>query len=392
MNTDRWFVPMMMVSLAMPASLVAQPLRTNVDGFFMFAQRTLRANNLKLDSGCNLGVNCAQPSANSECGTATFSEIRTANGAQIAADDVGFQSSGASVWQLFTNGDFRRDNLELRHPGVQPLSTPIVAGACAAGCATNPAPLAAACGVPDPFPACAPGATVTATAGQDCAGAPDLVRGNGRCNLRPGTYGDVRVKDGAGVDLSAGVYTVCSFTVGKHADVTGVGSTVEIAAGASDALRVGNLSTFGGQCGDLAVHVAGVRQITFGKSASVAARLCAPASALNLGHGNSLTGQFVGDTIVMDRNNVGHCCSGLCTCIDGFTPTAAAVGTTVTLNSQCDLGNATAVRVCGIAAAITSQSANLLAVTVPPGAHGACGIEVDSAVGVFRAFETLAVP
>src|SRR4051812_38645211 len=45
-----------------PGRAQAQALRRNLDSFFIFAQRTVRANDLKLDAGCNVGVNCAKPS------------------------------------------------------------------------------------------------------------------------------------------------------------------------------------------------------------------------------------------------------------------------------------------------------------------------------------------
>jgi len=72
-------------------------------------------------------------------------------------------------------------------------------------------------------------------------------------------------------------------------------------------------------------------------------------------------------------------------------PSAASVGATITLFSTCDLNAATEVRICGIAAPFVSRAEDKVEVTVPPGAAGACPVQVLSPAGTYTAAGTLTV-
>lgn len=370
--------------------LADHPLRRDLRSYFIFAMRSLQAKDLKLSGVCNVGVNCAQPADQSFCGQASFEHLRMGDDSQLAAEDINFQTPAASVWQLFTNHPYNTANVEVRHPPVEPLSPlPIIPGTCDPGCVPHYDAIEALCGFPNPFPACDPLKMVEVKPGKDCLGATDTVPGNGTCNLPPGSYGEVLVRDNGVLVMDAGTYDVCALHIGKNTDVDGKGTVVNVAAGDPHSMRVSNNSTFGAECGDLTVRIAGTPQVILGKSSTIAAKICAPAASLALGHGNTLIGQFVGDRVSLDRSNVAQCCGGKCTCIDSFTPLSAHVGETVTLSSGCNLDSATAVRICGIDTPIVSVNSNSLVVAVPAGATGDCEIEVESVPGVFTTRGTL---
>lgn len=284
-----------------PAALA--DMQRDLGSFFLVAARSISGKNLSVDGPCDMGVVCAQPSSNSSCGTASFEDVTFADGSQLGADVVSFNKPGASVFDLFTNGPTPR-NVTVRDGGGA-LSLPLFPGACGAGCAPDVAALESMCGFPTPFPSCDASRPVT-VGGGDCPNGLDTVPGNGRCDLPPGTYGDMVVRDNAKLSLSAGTYVACTFLVGKNAVVTGHGVALQIDGGG---FRIGNLSKLGSECGDFAVRVKGQGPVTLGKTVSLVASLCAPAGSMSLGNGNQLKGQFVGDTIAMDRSNVGECCS-----------------------------------------------------------------------------------
>lgn len=382
-------------TVGLPGMANAQPLRRDLGSYFIFAQRNVQGKDLQLQSGCNIGVNCAKPTQNSTCGTASFEAIFAKDGSQIAADDVNFSQPGASIGQLFTNGTFNANNVTVRTPPVQPLDPkPIIAGTCGPACTPTPGSLEALCGFPAAFPACNPANTVLVQPGLDCIGGVDTTPGDNRCNLAPGTYGDIVVKDNGQLDMTAGDYNICSILVGKNANVNGSASVLNISVPGAQhrkVMQVGNTSVLGGQCGDFTVRISGPGDVQYGKSAKIAAKVCGPQSDMNLGHGNTLKGQFIGDDVNLDRGNTGECCGGGCTCIDSFSPSSAKVGATITLNSQCDLNAATSVKICGIDAPIVTKTTNVVTVTVPAGANGACMVEVFSAAGVFKSLGTLTV-
>jgi hypothetical protein len=244
---------------------------------------------------------------------------------------------------------------------------------------------------PDPFPDCQPGSPVIVPANADCSGVPDQNPGNGRCDLAPGDYGDVVVQQFGKLTLVGGTYNVCSFSTARNTSTIVDGPSI-INIASPGTLQISNESSFGQQCGDIAIRLEGNGEVTFGRNASITANVCAPRSTVNLGHNNVLTGQFIGDVVESNSDNDGFCCEGgVCACFDEFKPTSAHVGDEITLTSACDLTSVTAVKICDITATINTQSSGELKVTVPVGAAGACTIKVESAAGVYTAAGTLNV-
>jgi hypothetical protein len=371
-----------MTSLAMPAA--AQPLNRNLSSYLIFASKYARVKNLNIDTACNIGVNCAAPSAKSKCGQLIFDDVFFANGSQAVADNVNCRKGGV-LWQLFRNGGGPCDvNATINHPPIEPFSpTPIIAGTCDNTCTPDVAALKALCGFPSPFPACDPSKKVIVRAGQDCDTQGFSVvepLGDGRCQLPPGQYGTIQVRNGGTLELSPGNYDVCDFKVSRNALVQATNSVLNVSAGGS--FRVGGQSTVGQNCGDLAVFVDGTKRVTFGRGSVIAAKLCAPGAPVKLGHSNQLLGQFIGDYVTANRGNHGQCCDGggRCTCVDTFSPTSLHCGAELTLNSACDLTSASSVTVCAQPAMINSKTATTLKVTVPM-VNGPCPIVVTDSLG-----------
>ena len=387
------FTPLAVVTLlalALARTAAANPpLRRDLGSYFALAMRTMSAKNLRVLSACNVGVDCGTPNASSTCGTASFENPFFADGSQLAVDRPNFSKPGGDLFQLFANQGGPFANVNVRLPPIETFATPIIPGTCDTNCNPNFAAVEQLCGFPNPFPACDPSKNVVAQPNADCVGAPDAVPGNGRCDLGPGTYGSVEVRNLANMEFTGGNYNLCSFAAGKRTIVSAATPAVlNVASGGS--FQVSDTSKLGAQCGDFTVFILGVGNVTFGRNGSVTASICAPQSDFNLGDNNHLLGQFIGDTMSADRGNEGRCCEG-CSCFDDFTPTSARVGDTITFDSKCDLKLVTSIKICGVAATILNQTTNVLTAKVPAGAVGACTVEADSAVGVFQAFGTLTV-
>lgn len=383
------------------------PLRRDLPAYFIFANRTARLKNMTLSDACNIGVNCQRPNTSSECGKLIFENPTLAQGSQAAGDGTFFTVPNGSVWQLFRN-DFSDplNGTTIGLPGMQPDGSdaltplPILGDldgdghpSCDAACVTDAGDLEKACGFPDPFPSCDSSKPVIVPANADCSGVPDAIPGNGRCDLPPGTYGDLVVQAFGRLTFVGGVYDLCSIQAGQHTStIAAAPTTIHIPDPGT--VAIGNQSSWGQKCGDFTIQVKGTTATTFGRNGSMAMNLCAPSTTVNLGHANVLTGQFVGDTVNADADNDGHCCaSGNCTCVDEFKPSSISVGGTLTLTSACDLTKATAVKICDVTATITLQSASELQVTVPAvgGTPKSCSVKIISSVGVYTATDTLTV-
>ncbi|MCW5889561.1 MAG: hypothetical protein KIT14_03320 [bacterium] len=392
-----------LLGLVMPALAEAQPLRTDLDSYFIFAMRNASLKNMDVLSPCNTGVNCAQPSTNSSCGSATHENSFYADGSQIAADFTRWPKNGANIFQLFSNRVNSPQNVTIRQPGpgpngANPLSLPILGDLDGDGvpscqtvgqqCVPDFGDLEAFCGLPNPFPACDLTKTVVVSSGGDCVGVPDSSPGNRQCDLPAGTYGNLTVQNGASISFDGGTYQFCSVNMGKNTNSTVKAlSTVNV----SGNMSVNNGSTFGAQCGDFTVNAAGGGAVSFGRNASVSMFLCAPQRNVSLGHNNDLLGRFVGDVVNSDSNNRGRCCGSRCACFDDFTPTTASVGGVITLTSGCSLSSVSGVKICAIPATIVAQGVNEIQVRVPAGAAGACPVEVESSAGTFIASHKLTV-
>jgi hypothetical protein len=372
---------------ALPAE--AQPLRTNLDAWFLFAMQNANVKNEDLLGPCNVGVNCPHPPNNSECGVISHENSFYADGSQIAGDLAKFSKPGADIFQLFTNQLNGSPNI--RQPPVQPLSVPIVGDldmdgnpSCAlqgGTCVPDYGDMEKFCGMPAPFPACDVLKPVLVLQGQDCLLATDTQLGNMRCDLGPGTYGNLTVQNGGTISFDGGTYQFCTVVYGK--DTTTLAAAPAILNVSGD-YKVNNAATFALDCGELSVNAKGPGDVSFGRNSSITGFFCAPERNVNLGHNNDLTGRFVGDVIRANSNNRGHCCGGNCTCFDAFSPTTVDPLDQVTLTSNCPLTLVSEVRVCGFVANVVSVTVDTLVLEVPAAAAGmSCSIEVDSAAGTF---------
>jgi hypothetical protein len=404
MNSNTRFRILGAAALALaPALAVAQPLRTDLNSYFIFSMRTVSVKNLDVLSACNTGVNCDQPATNSSCGTVTHEDSFYADGSQIAGDMSRWPKAGANIFQLFSNLVMSPQNVTIRQPGpgpngANPLSTPILGDLDGDGnpscqtvgqqCVPDYGDLEVFCGMPNPFPGCNLAKTVLVTSGGDCPPF-DTAPNNGQCDLPPDTYGNLNVQNGASISFDGGTYQFCSVSIGKNTNsTTKAASTLNV----SGNFDINNGSTFGSDCGDFTVNAAGGGAIAFGRNAFVAMALCAPQRNVNLGHNNDLLGRFVGDVVNADSNDRGRCCGGRCACFDEFAPTTQSVGGIITLKSGCSLASVSEVRICNIPATIVTPGVNEIEVMVPAGATGQCTVEVASSAGTFSATQKLTVP
>jgi hypothetical protein len=387
-------------ALAVGAALTAgsafgQVLNRNLGAYHVFGSKSVNLKNYTLLGACNIGVDCAKPSSNSDCGVLSQEDVFYADGSQAAGDNAKFTKAGASVWQLFSNDVGSPGNVTVRAPGGTSVLTPLpiigdrdndsVASCRTVGgqCETDEGDLEVACGLPAPFPPCNPFQVVHVAANADCAGAADPIPGNSRCDLAPGVYGPLDVENKGKVTLAGGLYVFCSVNVGKNTSIIASSPATILTSG--DFL-VNNEASLGQQCGDITVLAKGPGAFGFGRSSSITGFFCAPSRLIALGHDNDLTGQFIAEEVNADSNDRGHCCAPAddCSCIDSFFPTTASVGTNVSLRGGCPLSGVTLVKICGIVAPIVSETENEVVVTVPPGAAGACPIEVHSISGIFH--------
>lgn len=392
--------------LASVAAAANPPLVTDLSRYFIFSMKNAGLKNITLLGACNIGVNCAQPNPNSSCGVTTNENVFYADGSQLAADVSKFNRPGASVWQLFSNQVNGASNLVVRLPGSKPdgsdpLVLPILPDldgdgnpSCkteAQSCVPDNGDLAVACGFPAVAPACDPTLPVKVVPASDCIGAPDAVPGNGRCDLPPGTYGDLNVQNAGLLTLVGGDYVVCGLLIGKSTTTTiGTPAVIDVLGD----LRINNDSTFGQGCKGITVRLHGFGDSSFGRNATIQGDFCAPDRTMLIGHNNDLTGRFIGDTITADSNNRGHCCDPVataCACFDDFSPTTAMVGDAITLVGSCDMAATTGVRICGLAATFTVVTPTEISAQVPAGAAGACPVQLDSSAGTYTASATLTV-
>src|SRR5262249_22624273 len=163
------------IAAASRRSDAGPPLRRDLSAYLFFGLRSVGLKNMTVTGACNSGVDCAQPNPNSDCGVITHEDPNYADGSQIAGDRARFSTGGGIIFQLFSNKPTGLDNVFINSPPVEPLSpVPILgdvdgdgAPSCSidsGSCVVDTGDLAAACGFPDPFPACDPSRPVTITA------------------------------------------------------------------------------------------------------------------------------------------------------------------------------------------------------------------------------------
>jgi hypothetical protein len=280
------------------------PLRRDMGAYFALAQRSMSMKDFQLDAPCNVGVNCGSVTTNGTCGVIAMEDATFGEGSQVVGDKVFFRKPGAKLWQLFRNDGGPLDHVELLAPPETPFAPPIIPGTCDDTCTTNVAAMEAACGFPTPFPACDSTRPVRAMPLADCPF--DTTPGNQQCDLAPGVYGRLWTLAGARVSLAPGQYVFCSMKVGRDGTIDAHQATVLLPSGAH--VKASNGAAVGADCGDLTVLMQGQGVVSFGRHALIASRVCAPRAYMRLGHGNTLIGQFIGDTISSDSHNQGRCC------------------------------------------------------------------------------------
>lgn len=387
-------------------------LSRSLNDYIIFALKRAQIKNFKVLNNCNIGVNCDSPSANSTCGRLT-GDPQFLDGGQLAADRTFHPKPGCVINELYRDGGGSLSECVIKSPPVHTFDPPPgedlappgpgeadrilpdIDGdgiaSCDDSCNVDLDDIKQACGFPEPFPPCDLTKPVQVRKGKDCIGVADSDPGNGQCDLAPGTYGLIVVKNLGTLELDGGTYNVCGFRAGKVTVVTSVTPSV-INIAAPGILRIGDGSLFGQECGDIAINIDGSGPSQFGRNAKITTTVCAPEAQCGLGHANDLKGRFVCDVVSSDANNTGECCGGRCACFDEFDPKCGAVGDTITLKSDCSFLGVSGVKVCGINASFTVVSSDTLTFTVPAGASGDCPITVESAAGTFTHGEKLSVP
>jgi hypothetical protein len=303
-----------LVSLAAAAPVLDRDL----SHYTILGLRRVRLKNFATEPpGCHIGVNCPQPTLNSPCGQLNAKHARFMGAGQLVADNL---CATEAFFQVFKNrpGSCGPDCSMISDPGpasdcTTPFAPPLIGDldgdgtpSCSAACVTDVDDVAAACGVILPLPPCDPARPVEALPGADCSTG-DVLPGNQACDLAAGTYGTIRVRNGARIVFAAGTTVACTVKAGKATRLTSAG-TARVLVPGSGAVKINNTSDAGSTCGALA-FVTERGPIVFGRNGDFAVDACTIAGTLKLGHANNLRGHFIGADVVMDFNNDGRCCT-----------------------------------------------------------------------------------
>ena len=335
--------PLVLLVLLSSTAFADPVLRRAPSDYTMLAIRTAHLKNMFVEApGCNVGVNCPHPNTSSACGHLQAKNAQFAGESQVVSDSMCGTESFAAVFRNGPGG-CAPDCATISDPGPNadcstPFAAPILGDldgddepSCSADCEVDLDDVAAACGVTLPFPACDPNRPVLAGEGEDCS-AFDVLPGNERCDLAPGTYGAIFVRDGARIAFGTGTTVICMLRAGKATRITNVGSALVVVPGRG-VVKLGNASDAGGICH--ALHIVTERgPIHFGKHGDFMLDACSLASRLHLGHDNTLRGQYIGDTVLSDLNNDALCCTAppptTTTTVAGTTSTTVFGATTTT--------------------------------------------------------------
>ena len=307
------------VLCVLPAMAIAAPsLDRDLTHYTVLGLRRVRLKNFAMEPpGCHVGVNCAQPDANSACGQLNAKHAHFASPGQLVADNV---CASESFFEVFKNrpAGCGPDCSMISDPGsaadcTSPFAPPLIGDldgdgnpSCSTACETDVDDIAAACGVVLPMPSCDASHAIEALPDADCS-SNDVVPGNGSCDLAPGTYGAIRVRNGARITFSAGTTVACSVKAGKATRLTSAG-TARVVVPGSGSVKINNTSDAGSTCGAL-TFVTERGPIVLGRNGDFAIDACALRGKLKLGHANNLHGHFIGADVVMDFNNDGRCCT-----------------------------------------------------------------------------------
>jgi hypothetical protein len=118
--------------------------------------------------------------------------------------------------------------------------------------------------------------------------------------LAPGTYGRLRVLNGASVVLSAGEFTFCEVRTGRNAVITTLGpATLDVAGDVS----IGTASRLGPESGTEPVRVnVGGRSVRVSQSGAANAAFIAPGARISFGRNAFLLGCFCTDRTKSDKH------------------------------------------------------------------------------------------
>jgi hypothetical protein len=118
--------------------------------------------------------------------------------------------------------------------------------------------------------------------------------------VTPGSYGFVRVANGATLHLAGGIYTMCDVKTRREAAIIADGPVLLQITGS---LRIGTDSYFGPNSSSppIAVYVAG-RKVRVSQSAQAIAQITAPFAKISFGRDASLDGCFCSDQSKSDKH------------------------------------------------------------------------------------------
>jgi hypothetical protein len=239
------------------------------EDFVLFADQTLRARGLIVTSG-DVGANVSLK------GTKRID----AASSRLVSNTVDLHPASSCAALLANSG---------RATGncgpATPVSTPIIAD------------VAAACGAPNPFPTCNPGASV-------------FVAHDATTTLQPGVYGDVIVSGGGAgpgtLILAGGSYTFCNMRVNRNGVVQAQAPVQVHVAGTT---KFDNGSNVGpqGQISPCQFRIfSNGAKFRVSRKGALRGVVCAPNAKLEFTAGANLRGVFFGREVKSDKVTLQH--------------------------------------------------------------------------------------
>jgi hypothetical protein len=268
----RWRLPLAAIVAAGglgAGAMGAQVPSRSLPTYVLLAKDKLQMKDFAFTNVGNVGVNAAGGTI--QWGRASFFP----DDAQVVADVVNRAAEHSSLWCLFANDVHSPlGNITIRGCGGQPIPwapQPLI----------DPLP---------PDPSCTPGSQGVSVA----KGA--------SMSLAPGSYGRVRVLNGATLELTGGTYCFGDVKLGRKAkisvdapvDVTSMGKFIS-----GPYSRLIPASGSGVGASDIGVGVAG-RLVKLSHRAKVWGVFYVPNGQLRFGRGGNFTGQFVAQTLRSD--------------------------------------------------------------------------------------------
>jgi hypothetical protein len=331
-------VPLLVTDQAFAASAT---LKRDVGDYFALSFRRMRLKDFYIEApGCNLGVNC--PETGRTCGRLKMNGAVVSTPGQIVGDDM---CGPGSFYEVFRNNsdatcDPNCSQITNKGPGPQCANTftgPILGDldndgqpSCSNDCVVDIGDAAAACGVQYPLPPCDLSKEVRVFPKSDCSPLDyDAVPGNGVCDLKLGTYGNIKVRNRARINFAEGTTVACMLAVGKATRVTSEGPALILVPGYGKA-SFNNLADVGGECREFKV-VTEFGPVRFAKHGEFHCDACTLGGTMKLGHDNNLRGRFIsGEFLVSNFNSTGACCQPTTTSTSTSTSTTSSSSSTTT--------------------------------------------------------------